>query len=218
MWRQGNLLHFGFEQSPTEMNDTGRQLLLNSVAYISRFSEDRPIAITPSVFVQPTARTRGTVLRWLRNPNYELDMAKYVLAPTTWEELAVLPDRDAMIAWAVENAPYLYPGADAKLSRDEDAVALGLPFDHPDFIARAVAALKSGEEVEQAVAEGLLKRYVPCGPTGDDHKAWTEWLEENRPYLFPSDAGDYRWYVDPLAKRRGIPSAELRGPRRADAE
>ena len=36
IWRQGNLLHFGFEQSPAEMNETGRRLLLNSIAYISR--------------------------------------------------------------------------------------------------------------------------------------------------------------------------------------
>src|SRR5262245_51335544 len=36
LWRQGNLLHFGFEQSPAEMNDTGRNLLLNSIAYIAQ--------------------------------------------------------------------------------------------------------------------------------------------------------------------------------------
>jgi hypothetical protein len=41
-------------------------------------------------------------------------------------------------------------------------------------------------------------------------------VAENRPYLFASDTADYRWYVDPLAKRRGVPSAELRGPKRAD--
>ena len=53
LWRQGNLLHFGFEQSPYEMNESGRSLLLNAIAYISRFTEDRPIAITPSVFAGP---------------------------------------------------------------------------------------------------------------------------------------------------------------------
>src|SRR5687768_15963590 len=58
IWRQGNLLHFGFEQSPAEMNETGRRLLLNSIAYISRFIEDRPIAVTPSVFAGPAALPR----------------------------------------------------------------------------------------------------------------------------------------------------------------
>src|SRR5215211_4964992 len=41
LWRQGNLLHFGFEQTPTEMNELGRNLLLNAIVYIRRFSEDR---------------------------------------------------------------------------------------------------------------------------------------------------------------------------------
>src|SRR6185436_8371345 len=51
-WRQGNLLHFGFEQSPAEMNDAGRAMLVNGIVYISRFTEDRPIDITPSVFAK----------------------------------------------------------------------------------------------------------------------------------------------------------------------
>ena len=31
VWRQGNLLHFGFEQSPVELNATGRALLVNAI-------------------------------------------------------------------------------------------------------------------------------------------------------------------------------------------
>ena len=37
IWRQGNLLHFGFQQSPAEMTDVGDRMLLNSIAYISNF-------------------------------------------------------------------------------------------------------------------------------------------------------------------------------------
>src|SRR5690349_22923408 len=59
IWRQGNLLHFGFEQSPAEMNETGQKLLLNAIAYISHFSEDRPIAVTPSVFAGEVAAPRA---------------------------------------------------------------------------------------------------------------------------------------------------------------
>ena len=46
LWRQGHLLHFAFDIAPAEMNETGKALLLNSIAYISRFTEDRPIART----------------------------------------------------------------------------------------------------------------------------------------------------------------------------
>jgi hypothetical protein len=52
VWRQGHLLHFGFDLAPSGMNDTGRALLVNAVAYIARFTEDRPIVRTPCVFVQ----------------------------------------------------------------------------------------------------------------------------------------------------------------------
>ena len=44
---------------------------------------------------------------------------------------------------------------------------------------------------------------------------WSAWVEKSRPYLFFSDAGGYRWYMDPLAQRRGISTADLRGPARA---
>ena len=50
VWRQGHLLHFGFDLAPSELTDAGRALLVNSIAYVARFTEDRPIVRTPSVF------------------------------------------------------------------------------------------------------------------------------------------------------------------------
>ena len=68
LWRQGNLLHFGFEQSPEEMNDLGKLLLLNAIVYISHFTEDRPIAVTPSPFAGPVARSRSTLAALAAKP------------------------------------------------------------------------------------------------------------------------------------------------------
>jgi len=87
LWRQGNLLHFGFEQSPAEMNESGQHLLLNAIAYISRFSEGRPIAVTPSVFAGPVARSRESIGRLLRNPEYQFRWLKQDLAPEVWAKL-----------------------------------------------------------------------------------------------------------------------------------
>ncbi len=56
IWRQGNLLHFGFNQTFDELNDIGDQILLNSIEYVSDFSQDRPIAISPSPFVGTDTR------------------------------------------------------------------------------------------------------------------------------------------------------------------
>src|SRR5688572_5122584 len=83
-WRQGHLLHFGFEQSPAELNDEGRHLLLNAIAYISRFTEDRPIAITPSIFAGPVARSRAAMVRNLGQADYKLEWIKDSIAPALW--------------------------------------------------------------------------------------------------------------------------------------
>jgi hypothetical protein len=73
-----------------------------------------------------------------------------------------------------------------------------------------------GSAAEAERARRLLERYVPRGPKGGNADQWAAWWQDNRPYLFASDSGDYCWYIDPLAKKRGIPTANLRGIKRAD--
>jgi hypothetical protein len=214
LWRQGNLLHFGFEQSPAEMNESGQHLLLNAIAYISRFSEDEPIAVTPSVFAGPVARSRESVGRHLRNPEYQFDWFKEELAPALWAKLGPL-GREKMTEWSDQNSQFLHPDADHHLELDADLVALGIPFDQPEFFTRTIDYLRA-EGPTAELAQRLLRRYVPCGPSQRGAEAWAAWWQANRPYLFTSDAGDYCWYIDPLAKKRRVPSADLRGPKRAD--
>ena len=232
LWRQGNLLHFGFEQSPAEMNEQGKRMLLNSIVYISRFTGDRPIAVTPSVFAVPGARPRSAVARWVRQ-NHD-DWPGQILAPELWANLSSL-SHDKLAAWADANARYLHLGATRqiddlplttrrianapqqtrRLEIDGDLAALGIPFDAPDFFDKMIGELRSGNPDAVSRASRLLERYAPCGPKGGAG-AWAEWWKDNKMYAFASDAGDYRWYVDPLAKKRGIPSAEFRGVKRAD--
>lgn len=40
-------------------------------------------------------------------------------------------------------------------------------------------------------------------------------LTANGTYLFFTETGGYVWRLDPLAQKRGVPTAELRGSRRA---
>jgi hypothetical protein len=215
LWRQGNLLHFGFEQSPTEMNEGGQQLLLNAIAYISRFSEDRPIAITPSVFAGPVARSRETVGRWLRNPEYQFEWIKDMIASELWGKISP-PGREKMTEWADLNGKFLHPNSEQKLELDEDLVALGIPFDHEQFFTRTIGDLGAGGQKAER-AQRLLQRYAPIGPKDGGAEQWATWWKGNRPYLFASDSGDYCWYIDPLAKKRSVPSSELRGSKRADS-
>jgi hypothetical protein len=213
LWRQGNLLHFGFDQSPTEMNESGQHLLLNAIAYISRFSEDRPIAVTPSVFAGKVARSRSSFARALRNPEYQLDWIKKDIAPELWAKLAPL-GREKMAEWVDRNGQFLRPNADLQLELDEDLMTLGTPFDKPEFFTKTIARLRAGG-AEAERAKRLLERYVPAGPKTAEANEWAKWWESVKIYAFPSDSGDYCWYIDPLAQKRGVPTGELRGPKRA---
>ena len=87
---------------------------------------------------------------------------------------------------------------------------------HPEFFKRCLAALERPDEVEAARARRLLARYAPEGPGRRGlPDAWAGWWKANRDYLFFGEIGGYRWYLDPLAKQRGVPTARLRGPARA---
>ncbi len=215
IWRQGNLLHFGFQQSPKEMNDTGNKMLLNSIAYISNFSQDRPISITPSVFVGPNARPRSTVAAWLDNPS-RASWVEDMVTPELWKTIQAQGDADAKAKWASENTSYFTADANSKLEIDQDLASLEMGFDDPEFLPVVIGELASSDSVVAQRAKKLLTRYVPDGPSSMESASWVKWHEENKAYLFATDYGHYRWYLDPLAKTRGIPTAELRGAKRMD--
>lgn len=215
-WRQGNLLHFGFEQSPGELNEAGQRLLLNSIAYISRFTEDRPIAVTPSVFAGPTGLPRTYLDRRI-GKNGDLSEVEWIASAGLIGVLRTMT-ADQIRLWYGNHRAYLHPGADKKLEVDQDALAAGTPIDSLEFFEKAIAALRDGGAAGERGLK-LLHRYGPAA-LAETRSAdeWENWFKTNRAFLFFSDQGDYRWYVDPLAKKRGVPSAELRGPARASRQ
>jgi len=209
-WRQGNLMHFGFEQSPSQLNNTGRAMLLNAIVYISRFSEDRPIDISPSVFgPEKIALTRERAGR--TNVNYTSAYSQDTLASFNWHDVA------AAKAWHTAAWPWLHPDSANLLEIDAEARSLGTSFDSPEFLPKTIAALSN--EKTKTTAARLLDRYVDGSARADvqDVQDWGKWWKENSRYVFYSELGRYRWYIDPLAKKRGVATKDLRGPARADA-
>lgn len=216
LWRQGNLLHFGFDQSPAEMNETGRSLLVNSIAYIARFREDRPITNVVSPFVGPAPQDRAAILGALTRADLGLEYLKFILAEPVFGDLEKRSD-DERLGWYRQFEGYLHCDEAGKLVVDDDALSFGVPPNTPDFFEKAITALASDVEANREATQ-LLERYAPDGPEDrDSAAAWKTWWLANRPYLFFSDSGGYRWYIDPLAKKRAVPTSELRGPARADA-
>ncbi|HTD86677.1 MAG TPA: hypothetical protein VK850_08875 [Candidatus Binatia bacterium] len=122
---------------------------------------------------------------------------------------------DGVKAWYREHRQWLHPGPDLKLEIDKDAKRLNAPIDKPEFFERAIAALRANKQE----AKALLARYGPTeNETFESADAWERWFKDNKPYVFFSDQGDYRWYIDPLAKKRQVATAALRGPARASAQ
>jgi hypothetical protein len=213
VWRQGNLLHFGFDLAPADMNETGRALLINAIAYISRFTEDRALVHTPCVFVQGTRLfDRGAVGRLLARERSDLSALQFYVGNADYEKLKGKSRQD-LAAWYREVRDYLHADAEGKLTVDEEAKSFGPGPAGPEFIEKAADALAGSRA---PAARRLLARYAPEGPGAEaSADEWRSWWQKNRAYLFFSDTGGYRWYLDPLAKKRGTPTAQLRGPARA---
>lgn len=221
VWRQGNLLHFGFEPAPSQLTPKGRRLLVNSIVYISRFTEDRPIAETPSPFRETAPTPRFFPIQWLENSRRSLiQLSQYF-------EKNVLPaaafqDRESALQWIKENYDWLRPGTNGRLTIDPLARKWGVPFDDPKFFQRVIPSLANDKSTKNKNIAGeealtLLHRFVhkDSRPSVDSKAVWETWWEENRSYLFFSELGGFHWYIDPLAKKRGIPTQNLRGPDRA---
>lgn len=222
VWRQGWLLHFGFEQEPQEMNYNGRALLENCIVYIARFTADQPLAETPSPFVASDyPKPRRYMLRAVQKDGAEpKDLAGFFADPPAAAIRAMtLPD---VRAWVGRHQDYLCAGPPdlsplgdgGRLKVDEDARLLGAPLGKQEFFAAVLSALGDPDRAARAV--GLLVRRVPEGPGAEaTAAAWRAFVTGNRPYLFFLEEGGYRWHVDPLARSRGVPCTELRGPARA---
>ena len=114
------------------------------------------------------------------------------------------------------DAPFLHPTAAQVLEIDEDALALGVPFDQPEFFEEAIAGLQLTDAAAQSSLPAVARALRSRRPNRRRSASLVALVARNEPYAFTSNASIYRWYIDPLAKRRGIPQANLRGPKRAD--
>jgi hypothetical protein len=210
VWRQGHLLHFGFDLSPEEMNERAQALLVNAIAYIARFTEDRPITHAPE-----RALLRAGADRTVANDTPDKFYVEWVFAPSVRAQ-GKADDWPAFRRWYKEHRDYLRAdrGQGGSLVLDADGERLGSPPHRPAFFPAMIAALKEGGPKADLAAK-LLRRYAPTGPAEPKAEAWQAWWDKNQRYAFFSESGWYRWYVDPLAKKRGVPTADLRGPARA---
>lgn len=211
VWRQGFLVHFGFEQGPRQLNDSGDDLLVRTIVYASRCGGDRPVTRLVSPF--RTAKRMLMPREKARSGLASKEAASTWFAAPLAGELLALGAEERRSRFT-ELLPFLVATGDNKLEVDAALRAFGVGNCDIAFFARCEQALAAGGE-EANTARALLERYVPDGPGATaTATAWTKWLAGHRDYVFFSDVGGYRWIVDPLAEARGVPTAQLRRQQR----
>ncbi|MFY9345999.1 MAG: hypothetical protein WAT39_26145 [Planctomycetota bacterium] len=216
LWRQGHLLHFGFEPAPGEYNDTGRKLLLNGIAYIARFTTDRPIVRTRT-FADPQGA--GPSRYWLdfmltSGKAQQEDLAAMFAAP--WQErIAAEPSLADARAFVRQHLGAMCC-AGRKFTFDDDALAFGVDLRERASLARLTGML--ADPATAAPARALLQRLLPDGPPPDTTpNNWRNWLQPRLPALC-FDPLSLVWRLDPVAHWRSFASDDLRGPARADGD
>jgi hypothetical protein len=123
--------------------------------------------------------------------------------------------REDLAEWYRAKRGFLHADERGKFVVDEEAEKFGVIPDSDTFIPTAIDAWsESGDP--NCLGRRLLLRYIVGGP-GEDGTVdeWRRWWVENRAYVFFSDTGGFAWRIDPLAKKRDVPTQRLRGSARA---
>ena len=112
-------------------------------------------------------------------------------------------DATALAAWYEKHREYLRYDEDRRFVVDSDLLAVGVSNREPAFLDWLVATLRGDPTDARALL--LAARYL--GEHGSDAPTALAWIEANRPRLFFSDAGGFRWFVDTRASAAGTSEA-----------
>lgn len=184
--RHGNYFLWGFSGGPPEMTPSARACFLNAVHYVRKFGGRKPLV-----------RKTGYGREWALAYAYAVPKGGGRggrLADFFPEDLRERfgPDGEKYVALYRENLEYLRP-AGRHFEVDEDVRRLGVSNRKLDLLDRCVARLEKGEDA--ALAHRVLRRYTTeaFGEAGQ----WRTWPDTNRPRLFFTDTGGYRFLVGP---------------------
>jgi hypothetical protein len=214
IWRQGNLLHFGFEPAPSQLNATGKALLRNAIAYISRFVTDRPIVRERS-FADPDGPTApGWRLdHLLANPKSGArELADAFAEP--WKAKLLELGEGAREHVVRHRGAVCANGS--RFTFDDDAMALAVDLRRDGVLQQLAGMLDGGARHDAARA--LLLRVLADGPGAETTpNNWHNWLKLRGDWCC-FDPHSHVWRRDPLAQARSGKSGDLRGPARADGD
>jgi hypothetical protein len=198
--RQANMLQWGFYGAPDHMTESAKRAFLNAIVYMKQFDGQVPL-------VKKVGHGRTWLEQYIemleglkpeaRIVNEENGLASYLVAKFPAELTKDGVDPARLRQWYHDNEEFFTGGPDRTIVVDQDLVALKLGNRKPAFLDWLLRAL--AKDPQDAMARKLAGRYL--ADAGQDAKATIAFITENRPFLFFTDTGGYRWMVDVNAKR-----------------
>lgn len=200
--RQANLLQWGFYGAPDRMTESAKRAFLNAIVYMKKFAGHVPLVEKDgrgrtwfSTYIDALAKVKPEELAKPGAQSYPSYLVGKFPPELTQGEI----DVSRLRQWYTDNEEYFGPGKDRfSCTIDADLAALKLSNRKPEFLDWLLERFTAGPSDEKALR--LARRYL-----GDEHgrdaATAQRWINENRPYLFFSDTGGFRWFVDVNARR-----------------
>jgi hypothetical protein len=183
--RQGNFLQWGFSAPPSKMTEAGKCFFLNCICYIRQFDGKPPL-----IRMQASDRLNAVRLALLLNL---IKDAKWPTAIFPAELLTKYKgDPDGLAKYYRERIELIYQ---ENLFRvDDDLPTMGLQSNRkPQTLERLIELL---DEPQRApAARKALTRYT--SQSFQTAQQWRQWLDKNRPRIYFTDVGGFKFLVAP---------------------
>jgi hypothetical protein len=200
--RQANLLSWGFYGAPDRMTESAKRVFLNTIVYMKRFDGHVPLVRKMSVgrsWLEQYIEALGGMTEEQLADDSERSYAAYLKKQFPAELVRDRVDPAKLRQWYDQNVEFLGPGDERRsFAVDQDLVAWGVGNRQAGFLDRLLEAFAA--DPHDARALRLAERYLGK-EHGKDAAAARRFIEAERPWLFFSDTGGYRWFVDVNAKR-----------------
>jgi hypothetical protein len=200
--RQANLLQWGFYGAPDRMTESAKRAFLNAIVWMKQFAGQAPL-------VKKQSRGRSWYAQYIdtlaqmkpaqRNDRGQDSHAAWLLGRFPADVTAGDVDVERLRRWYADHEEFIGGGSDRwETAVDADLVQLRLSNRRPGFLDWLLERFAA--DPGDALALRLARRYLG-EEHGRDAATATRWIREQRPFLFFSDTGGYRWFVDGNARR-----------------
>jgi hypothetical protein len=200
--RQANMLMWGFYGAPDRMTPAAKRAFLNAIVWMRQFDGQRPLVqrhASGRTWLEQYIDTLAGMTEAQRTEVGENAYATYLKKHFPAELVGKGFDAEQLRQWYRDNLEYFRcTERFGAITIDADLVKVKQSNRKPEFLDWLAATLT--KDAHDATALALAQRYLDL-PKAVDAAAVRTWIETNRPFLFFSDVGGYRWFVDTNAQR-----------------